>query len=902
MQNIKRAVTAAITAILFIYAFPDSAAAAAGNVSLRPTGAWIPWLVSIASLAACLLLILYILNMRSRQANNRLEELMRKRAVEFDEQNTLMRMVNDAASLLLESDADDLEDALTKGMEMIGCCVRVDRVSIWRNLVKDDGRLYYRLVCQWAAGDLPPLDNRSDFAYEDIMPSWERIFLQGESVNGLIDDLPEGERMQLAVFGIQSMLAVPIFMHGAFWGFVSFDDYHDKRIFPEGVAGILHSFGFLVVGAIQRGEISQNMKRTLSKLEAVTSSYKGVIWSVDKEGAITTFQGQYLRVIGVEPSFLEGKNIDDARLKNRHLDIIAGVEKTLREGSQDWIGEIDGGLFHTYTTPMYDDGGNAIGVVGSTDNVTEMIRLQRELETAVEAAQEANRAKSVFLANMSHEIRTPMNAIIGMITIGKKAADVERKDYCFSKIEDASIHLLGVINDILDMSKIEANKFELSPSEFVFEKMLQRAVNVINFRVDEKKQKLTVHIDSSIPKTLIGDDQRLAQVVTNLLSNAVKFTPEEGSIHLDTRSMGAKGGIFTIRISVTDNGIGLSAEQQSRLFQAFQQAESSTTRKFGGTGLGLSISKSIVEMMGGKIGVESELGKGATFSFTIQAKKGKAKRDGLLPQGVNWHNVRILAVDDDPDVVRFIKDVVNSVGVNCDIAASGEEALDMVRRNGAYDIYFVDWKMPGINGISLTSILKNDEPGRGKSAVVMMSAMEWSVIEEEARKAGVNKFLSKPLFPSAIVDVISDCFGFEKEENKEISPDASGRFAGRRILLAEDVEINREIVIALLEPTMLEIDCAVNGKEAVRLFTESPERYDAILMDVQMPEMDGYEASQRIRALDLPRAGTIPIIAMTANVFREDVEQCLAVGMNDHIGKPVDYHHLLTKLDEYLTP
>jgi len=510
--------------------------------------------------------------------------------------------------------------------------------------------------------------------------------------------------------------------------------------------------------------------------------------------------------------------------------------------------------------------------------------------------------KSAFLANMSHEIRTPMNAIIGMITIGKSAKDTERKDYCFTKIEDASNHLLGVINDILDMSKIEANKFELSPDEFHFEKMLRQVVNVVNFRIDEKRQNFSMHVDQAIPRILIGDDQRLAQVIANLLGNAIKFTPESGNIVLAARFVGEENGICTIQISVTDTGIGITPEQQAKLFQSFEQAESSTTRKYGGTGLGLAISKNIVEMMGGSIWIQSEPGKGSTFAFTFQAKRGVGGRTGLLSEDVNLSNVRILTVDDDPEVLAYSRDIAHSFGVSCDTATSGEEALALVEKNGPYHIYFVDWQMPNMDGIMLSRELKARTSAESNSVVIMISAAEWSSIAEEAKRAGVDKFLSKPLFPSAIAEIISECLGIDKKQaEKAQATNIANIFASRHILLAEDVEINREIVLALLEPTQLSIDCAENGAEAVRMFTEAPDKYDMIFMDVQMPEMDGYEATRRIRALDIPKAITIPIVAMTANVFREDIERCLDAGMNSHVGKPLDFNEILEKLNEYLS-
>jgi signal transduction histidine kinase/DNA-binding response OmpR family regulator len=520
------------------------------------------------------------------------------------------------------------------------------------------------------------------------------------------------------------------------------------------------------------------------------------------------------------------------------------------------------------------------------------------LKVALRKATEASKAKGEFLSNMSHEMRTPLNAITGMTAIGKKAKESERKDYAFSKIQDASTHLLGVINDVLDMSKIEANMLELSPIEFNFEKMLQKIVAVLNFRIDEKGQKFTVRIDGAIPKTLIADDQRLSQVVTNLLSNAIKFTPEDGAITLDARYIGESNGVCTIQISVSDTGIGISAEQQKHLFHSFQQAESSTTRKYGGTGLGLAICKSIVEMMGGKIWIESEIGKGSTFIFTAEAERGATKeKQGLLSPNVNWNNVRIMAVDDDPDTLTYFSDITKAMGVSCDTALSGEEALRLVNQNGDYHIYFVDWKMPSMDGIQLARELKAraSEP----SVVIMNSAADWSAIEDEAKSVGVDKFLTKPLFPSTVADIINECIGAGKPQPEEQQADITGIFTGRRILLVEDVEINREILIALLEPTQLQIDSAENGAQAVQMFGAAPDRYDLIFMDIQMPEMDGYEATKRIRAHETPRAKSIPIIAMTANVFKEDIERCVEAGMNSHIGKPVDIAEVLGKLKAY---
>jgi len=550
--------------------------------------------------------------------------------------------------------------------------------------------------------------------------------------------------------------------------------------------------------------------------------------------------------------------------------------------------------------------------------------MTQELTAALGKAFAANQAKGQFLANMSHEIRTPINAIVGMTMIGKTASSIEKKDYAFEKIEIASTHLLGVINDILDMSKIEANKLELSNVEFDFEMMIKKVVNVIVFRVNEKKQTFKLKLDPNIPQRLTGDDQRLAQVITNLLSNAVKFTPESGSISLSARFICEEDNYCKIQFTVTDTGIGISPAQQKRLFQSFNQAENDTTRKFGGTGLGLAISKRIVELMNGEVWIESEIGAGATFAFTAKLENASCKEStpGLIERTENVRDItpylatrewsgRILVVDDDPDALEFFEVYAKRMNLACDTASDGHDALELINRSSAYDICFIDLRMPVMDGIELARAITATQAI--KPVIIIISAYDWNPIEQDARVAGVNGFLLKPLFVSDVTECINShvCAknvteGGSAELTANLQGEVSGAykrtesFQGRRILLAEDVEINREIVLTLLEPTRLEIDCAVDGAEAVRLLAAGPERYDMIFMDVQMPVMDGLEATRHIRLLDSAKARDIPIVAMTANVFREDVELCMEAGMNDHIGKPIDYNEMLSKLKLYL--
>ena len=559
-----------------------------------------------------------------------------------------------------------------------------------------------------------------------------------------------------------------------------------------------------------------------------------------------------------------------------------------------------GRLFNDLEVAALENGGMLIANAISRNETTNHLKNTAEkLETALENANAASIAKSSFLANMSHEIRTPLNAIIGMTTIGINAGDTEKKDYAFDKIADASTHLLGVINDILDISKIEAGKLDLYFTDFSFENMLKKVVDITDFRVSEKKHTFNVYIDPNIPEYIIADEQKLTQAITNLLYNAVKFTPENGIIRMDALLIEQKDSMCTIQIEISDSGIGISDEQQERLFTPFEQAENNTTRKFGGTGLGLAITKNIIEFMGGEIWVESTLGKGAKFAFNIRVKRGsRTKNKPYLT--ADLQGVKILVIDDDPDMLDYFKVISKQFGISCETASSGSEALKLINESNHYQVCFVDWKMPEMDGIAFTRALR-EKIGTQDLVVIMISASNWSEIEGEAHSVGIDDFLPKPMFPSYLVDSLTKHLYKTVVVEDEVSEDDElDCFRGHKILLAEDVEINREIVLSLLEPTGLEIDCAENGVEAVSKFMSEPDSYDMIFMDIQMPEMDGLTATRHIRNLGSEKAQTVPIVAMTANVFREDIEKCLEAGMDSHLGKPLDMEQLFIKLRTYL--
>ncbi|GHV84708.1 hypothetical protein AGMMS50230_03160 [Spirochaetia bacterium] len=882
----------------------------------------------------------------------------------------LLRMVNRVAELLLYAETESPEENFEEAMEVMVRCISADRMYIWRNQ-EINGTLHYVQEYEWIAVDKGnSLKDATGFAYINTIPPWEEKFSRGEIVNGPVKNLSETEQQILSPFGIKSILVIPIFLQKKFWGFVSFDNLSREKTYSNETTALLSSGCLLfanaavrknneiILGArLKQQELMADISRSFISSESMTllinealrrmGEFMGVtrllIAVADKENeesypVYTWFASESWRPDPSQKGFNDTINsVFPKQMPDKGYvpTVFCSNTQTDEDGKYRIFYE-KVHLLSFIWAPLYVNGSywglisveecerrriwnesdaQLVGTVSSAvaGAVTRDL-MEKERAAALEQALQASLAKGNFLSNMSHEMRTPMNAIIGMTAIGKNAKDLEKKNYAFEKVEDASTHLLGVINDILDMSKIEANKLELSLSSFNFEKMLHKVVNVINFRVEERKQVFYVTIDKQIPGSLIGDDQRLSQVITNLLSNAVKFTPEEGTIRLNAQYQDEGEDDCIIRVEVIDSGIGITEEQQSRLFNSFVQAESSTTRKYGGTGLGLAISKQIVELMGGKILIESKLGKGASFIFTVRLKKDKNFHKQLLNPEVNWSNIRVLAVDDDVEICRYFSGIAEHLGIKCDIAYNAEEALELIEKSD-YDIYFIDWKMPGMNGLELSSRIK----ARGAHSVItMISAAAVNEIEDAAKEAGVDKFLSKPIFPSDIADWINTCLGVPKMQ--DIPAETQEFFTGRRILLVEDVEINREIVLALLEPTGLSIDCAENGVEAVRMVEENPEKYEMIFMDVQMPEMDGYEATRRIRAFEASEScqgsnfsgnrdssledsrgsRSIPIVAMTANVFREDIEQSLAAGMNDHVGKPLDFSEVLDKIRRYL--
>jgi signal transduction histidine kinase/DNA-binding response OmpR family regulator len=864
-------------------------------------------------------------------------------------------VLNKTAVIFLSNTEKTFEDIMTTGMTPIADMAELDRLSVWRNFTVENV-LHTSQIYRWdreSGGTTEPTPGLTDVTYAKLAPRWEELLPRGEFINSPVALLPEAPMLQS--FGVVSAFITPIFIGGELWGFVLFEDRHTERYFDSDHAEMMRTAALLCVNAVMRSEMERNiagvneqLKTRLEQRELISDISKSFVTSGESETMINEAIAKLGRHLGVSRVVILG--IDHERgdtyvAYSRHDEnqpppmpvvsggielIYSGFTERLQENivaptvscddiskSPFYSGLANAGISTFVCAPLYVEGRlwgilsveqcgaprewqesekSFIATIASViaGAITHVVYNER-LKNALSRATAASEAKGSFLSNMSHEMRTPLNTIMGMASIGKNSPGIERKDYALGKIEEASSHLLGVINDVLDMSKIEAGKLELVPVDFSFERMLKKAVNAICIRLEQKLQKFHVTVDGKIPHILTGDDQRLAQVIINLLSNAVKFTPEEGTIRLNAHLAEEKDDICTIVIEVSDTGIGITDEQRERLFHTFEQADSGTSRRFGGTGLGLSISKCIVEMMGGSISVDSEKGKGSVFKFNFNAARGKDNPSSLLDPSVNWETMKVLAVDDDSEILSYFTEIFKRFGVFCDAAISGDAAIKKIEEKGGYDIYFVDWKMPGMDGIELTRQIKKRNVDR-KSVVIMISATEWALIREEAEGVGVDKYLMKPLFASDIMDCMNSCLGVggtnTSDQQKAVK---AGELKGCRILLAEDVEINREILLASMEGTDAEIDCAENGLEAVRMISENPEKYDLVFMDVQMPQMDGLEATRQIRKT----GSKIPIVAMTANVFKEDIEKCLEAGMDDHIGKPLDMSNVLKKIRKY---
>jgi PAS domain S-box-containing protein len=555
-------------------------------------------------------------------------------------------------------------------------------------------------------------------------------------------------------------------------------------------------------------------------------------------------------------------------------------------------------------SPLPARGSEPAQVAVSIRDVTVRKQQERQIVEARQRAEEATAAKSMFLANMSHEIRTPMNAIIGMTHLALKTElTAKQRDYLI-KVRGAAGALLGIINDILDFSKIEAGKLDIESSEFRFEDVLENLSTVIGQKAHEKNLEFLISSQPDIPLNLVGDPLRLGQILINLVNNAVKFT-KRGEVLVRVAMDEHTPDRVKLKFSITDTGIGMTPEQSARLFQAFSQADASTTRKFGGTGLGLSISKRLVEMMGGQIWVESKPGVGSTFYFTAWFGVGSAEsRKRFVP---DMSGIRALVVDDNAQAREILGDALRGFGLRAEAVSSGPEAIRAVSLADARDpfqLILMDWHMPEMDGLQASAILRAEVRLRHPPRIVIVTAFGREEVRARAEQIGVEGFLLKPVNASLLYDTLVDLFGAERGTasgmSKQMPASKEYDARGMRILLVEDNDMNQQVATELLESAGARVTVAANGKIAVDLLCNGPQPtpFDVVLMDLQMPEMDGHTATGILRSD--ARFNHLPILAMTAHALVEERQRCLQAGMNDHVTKPLDPDALFAALSRWV--
>ena len=603
---------------------------------------------------------------------------------------------------------------------------------------------------------------------------------------------------------------------------------------------------------------------------------------------------------GYRDGFLQFIQPDNIRRELLKQPVIAYRFLEIRNGQESYAMLRMAGVRHI--EDRADHLVHAIGV-GFTDIDEEMrksMAQQQALVEALAAAEEANKAKTAFLSNMSHEIRTPMNAIIGLdsLALRNESLPAETVEY-LEKIGGSARHLLGLINDILDMSRIESGRLMLRKEEFSFRNMLEQINTMVMSQCGEKGLQYECTVLGGVSDYYIGDDMKLKQVLINILSNAVKFTDAPGRVNLAVERTAVYEDKSTLKFVVKDTGIGMDPSFIPKIFDSFLQENSSRNSKYGSTGLGMAITKNIVELMNGTISVESEKGAGSEFTVIVTLKN--CERTGEATSYIKPKDMRVLVVDDEEVAAEHARIVLDEVGIKSDTCLGGPEALHMLElahtKHEPYNLVLLDWKMPEMDGLEVAKQIRARYDK--ETTVIILTSFNWDEIMDEALHIGVDSFLAKPLFASNVIDE------FERIARKNnmslFKAKRRAELKDRRILLAEDMQINAEIMKEILRIRQIHIDHAENGRLALEMFERSDIRYyDAILMDVRMPEMDGLEATAAIRALDRKDAHTIPIIAMTANAFDEDVQRSLQVGMNAHLSKPVEPEHLYQTLEELI--
>ncbi|QZA77052.1 response regulator [Deefgea tanakiae] len=654
-------------------------------------------------------------------------------------------------------------------------------------------------------------------------------------------------------------------------------------------------------------EAEASSRAAKEMLERLIDTANVMVVGVNAEGRVVLFNSVAEEITGyarqqvlghvwsrlgiiLEPEQWQGDGADLSQIALQHNQNIRSYSGQVR--TIDWRNSVQ-----QQVTPQ------GVALISFGLDITDRLRMEQVLVEAREVADAANKSKSEFLANMSHEIRTPMNAIMGMTDLALRTDLSDKQRNYLEKVSVAAAGLLGVINDVLDFSKIEAGKLSFEMRAFSLEKVLHHVASLSAAKLHSKNLELLFDVAPEIPDGLVGDELRLGQVLLNLLSNAIKFT-ETGEIQLRIRKIDGDMSSIRLRVEVQDTGIGLTPEQRQRMFQPFEQADASTTRRFGGTGLGLSITKSLVNMMGGEVSVESKLGVGSTFIFTA-CFAVQAEQQSLSPfDFTQFKQLRVLVVDDNSTACRIMDEMLSSMQIQHQVLAEGQAALLELaaaqERGEPYHLALMDWQMPGLDGLEVLRWIRQHDDIADTLSVVMVTAYSRDDLIDAAKGLRVDDILEKPVSPSKLLDSMMQVMGHGHVPSPRLPQQrqkiTTAHLRGASILLVEDNEVNQELAVDILTQAGMKVDVANNGQEALNQL--AAHRYDAVLMDWQMPIMDGFEATRRIR--EDARFVNLPIIAMTANAMAGDREKCLAVGMNDHLGKPIAVDELIAVLARWI--
>jgi PAS domain S-box-containing protein len=656
----------------------------------------------------------------------------------------------------------------------------------------------------------------------------------------------------------------------------------------------------------------QNLEVQKTYLEQLFEASTEAIAHVNEKDRVVRINRQFTDLFGFPPQAVVGKSLDDIIIPEARREEAERIKSGIKTGKKPFHETRrqtkGGGLIDVSITgmPIRIDG-KAAGIYAIYRDISDRKKAEKALKYAQAAAEAANRAKGEFLANMSHEIRTPLNAIVGLNYLALQTDLTPQQHEYLLKINSSAEALLTVINDILDFSKIEAGRLAMESVEFYLEDVLDKVADMVSVKANEKGLELIFAHDDDTPQELVGDPLRLGQVLVNLVGNAIKFT-DKGEVVVRSHLVEDRKDRVLLRFEIQDTGIGLSKDQAGKLFQAFSQANTSTTRKFGGTGLGLVICKRIVDMMGGDIQLQSDLGKGSTFSFTAVLGRHFKKRQLPLIPDEKLIGMRALVVDDSRTARQTLKRILESLKLEVALAGSGQEALQILEREAAagkkIDMVFTDWKMPLMDGIETASQIKTNQTYAQVPIIIMVTAYGRNEVLQQAQQIGLDGFITKPISPSTILDSIMTAFGNKTDDWRDQRLDLSkaerglGGIRGAKILLAEDNEVNQQVARELLSSVGLEVTIANNGKAVLELL--QAQAFDAILMDVQMPVMDGLEVTRRIRAGKTQ--ADIPIIAVTAHAMMGDRDNSIQAGMDDHVTKPLDPEELFKALVKYITP